>query len=75
MFKDKLKSRHLTKKYICERYKLFSRKYFPARFYDENEESEQDYESSFAESNKDLMQEISEMEQSLTLPKIKKKTK
>ena len=75
MFKDKLKSRHLTKEYICERYKLFSRNYFPARFYDENEDSEQDYEQSFAESNKDLMQEISEMEQSLTLPKIKKKTK
>ena len=71
MFKGKIKSRHLTKEYICERYKLFSRKYFPARFYDENEE----YEPSFAESNKDLMQEIGEMEQSLTILKIKKKTK
>lgn len=75
MFKDKIKAKPLTKEYICERYELFSTRYFPARFYDENAEFEQEYEPSFVESNKELMKEISEMEQSLTLPKIKKKTR
>lgn len=75
MFKDIIKAKSLTKEYICERYKLFSTRYFPARFYDETAEFKQEYEPSFYENNKELMQEISEMEQSLTLPKIKKKTR
>ena len=75
MLKNKMKARCLTKDYIYERYKLFSRRYFPARFYNEDEEEKQEYEPRFNEKNKDLMQEISDMEQSLTLPKVKKKTK
>ena len=65
------KSRIFDKDYVNERYKLVANTFNITRFYDEFGKAE----ASFYENNKDLMQEISEIEQSLTLPKIKKKVK
>ena len=65
------KSRIFNKEYVKGHYKLVANSFNKTRFYDEHGNSI----LGFHEVNNDLMQEISYMEQSLTLPKIKKKIK
>ena len=70
-FKDGNPNREFDINDLNERNKHIHREFMKTRFYD----PDSDLTHKFKDDNLDLMKEISELEQSLTLPKVKKKTK
>ena len=70
-FKDGNSNREFDINDLNERNKHIHSEFMKTRFYD----PDNDLKRKFKDDNLDLMQEISELEQSLTLPKTKKKVK